>query len=129
MYRNQYKAYDSIRQETSSGRTLEASVLIRAAQKLKDCQNHWDSEDRETQFNEALRLNQMIWTIFQGELSQDENPLPVEIKQQILTLSAYIDKTIFEAMANPTPEKLTTLININQNIAAGLMSSPGRSQA
>ena len=30
-------------------------------------------------------------------------------------------------MANPIPEKLTTLIQINQNIAAGLMSSPDRS--
>jgi len=73
-------------------------------------------------------LNQMIWSIFQGELSQDENPLPMEIKRQLLTLSVYVDKTIFEAMANPTPEKLTTLININQNIAAGLMSPPDRSQ-
>ena len=128
MYQNQYKAYDNIRQETSSGRTLEASVLMRAAQKMKDCQNHWDSEDRETQFNEVIRLNQMIWSIFQGELSQDENPLPMEIKRQLLTLSVYVDKTIFEAMANPTPEKLTTLININQNIAAGLMSPTDRSQ-
>jgi len=128
VYQNQYKAYDTIRQETSSGRTLEASVLMRAAQKMKDCQNHWDSEDRETQFNEVIRLNQMIWSIFQGELSQDENPLPMEIKRQLLTLSVYVDKTIFEAMANPTPEKLTTLININQNIAAGLMSPPDRSQ-
>jgi flagellar protein FlaF len=128
VYQNQYKAYDNIRQETSSGRVLEASVLMRAAQKLKDCQNHWDSEDRETQFNEAIRLNQMIWSIFQGELSQDENPLPMEIKRQLLTLSVYVDKTIFEAMANPTTEKLTTLININQNIAAGLMSPTDRSQ-
>ena len=128
MYQNQYKAYDNIRQETSSGRTLEASVLMRAAQKLKDCQNHWDSEDRETQFNEALRLNQMIWSIFQGELSQEENPLPVDIKRQLLTLSVYVDRTIFEAIANPNPEKLTTLININQNIAAGLMSPTERSQ-
>jgi len=128
VYQNQYKAYDTIRQETSSGRTLEASVLMRAAQKMKDCQNHWDSEDRETQFNEVIRLNQMIWSIFQGELSQEENPLPMDIKRQLLTLSVYVDKTIFKAIANPTPEKLTTLININQNIAAGLMSPPDRSQ-
>jgi flagellar protein FlaF len=128
VYQNQYKAYDTIRQETSSGRTLEASVLMRAAQKMKDCQNNWDSEDRETQFNEAIRMNQMIWSIFQGELSQEDNPLPIELKRQLLTLSVYIDRTIFEAMANPTPERLSILIDINQNIAAGLMSPPDRSQ-
>jgi flagellar protein FlaF len=114
--------------ETVSGNALESSVLIRAAQKLKDCQEHWDAEDRESQFKEALRFNQMIWSIFQGELGQEENPLPAAIKHQLLTLSAYVDKTIFEAMANPIPEKLTLLIQINQNIAAGLMASPGRSQ-
>ena len=66
--------------ETLSGSTLESSVLIRAAQKLKDCQDHWDSEDRESQFNEALRFNQMIWSIFQGELTREENPMPDKIK-------------------------------------------------
>jgi flagellar protein FlaF len=124
VYQNQYKAYDNIRQETKSGRTLEASVLMRAAQKLKECQNHWDSENRDSQFKEALRFNQMIWSIFQGELAREENPLPAEIKKQLLTLSTYVDKSIFEAMANPLPEKLTPLIQINQNIAAGLMASP-----
>ncbi len=128
MYQNQYKAYDSMHKETLSGKALESSVLIRAAQKLKDCQDRWDSEDREAQFKEALRFNQMIWSIFQGELSRDENPLPLEIKQPLLTLSTYIDKTIFEAMANPVPEKLTPLIQINQNIAAGLMASSGKNQ-
>ena len=127
MYQRQLKTYDTLHRETLSGKALEASVLIRAAQKLKDCQEHWDSEDRETQFKEAIRFNQMIWSIFQGELSREENPLPVKIKKQLLTLSAFIDKTIFESMANPTPEKLSTLIRINQNIAAGLMSGPDRS--
>lgn len=128
MYQNQYKAYDNIRQETSSGRILEASVLSRAAQKLKNCQDCWNSEDRESQLKEAIRFNQMIWSIFQGELTRDDNPMPKEIKEQILTLSTFVDKTIFETIAYPAPEKLTVLININQNIAAGLMSSPGRSQ-
>jgi flagellar biosynthesis activator protein FlaF len=117
-----------MKKETLSGSTLESAVLIRAAQKLKDCQDHWDSENRDSQFKEALRYNQMIWSIFQGELAREENPLPVKIKQQLLTLSAYIDKTIFEAMANPIPEKLTPLIQINQNIAAGLMVSPEMAQ-
>jgi flagellar biosynthesis activator protein FlaF len=128
MYQNQYKAYDTIRQETNSGRILEASVLSRAAQKLKSCQDRWNSEDRESQLQEAIRFNQMIWSIFQGELTRDDNPMPKEIKEQILTLSTFVDKTIFETMAYPAPEKLTVLININQNLAAGLMSSPGGSQ-
>lgn len=128
MYQNPLKAYETHHMETRSGRTLEASVLMRAAQKLKDCQDHWDAENRESQLNEAIRFNQMIWSIFQGELALEENPLPVELKQQLLSLSAFIDKRIFETMAYPTPEKLSILININQNIAAGLMSLPNKEE-
>jgi len=124
MYQNQFKAYNTALAETTSGRTIEATVLNRAAQKLIDCQDHWDADDRESQLKEAFRFNQLIWSIFQGELAREENPLPVELKQQLLALSAFIDKTIFEAMAYPAPEKLSILIKINQNIAAGLMASP-----
>ena len=126
MYQNPLKAYETQHKETRSGRTLEASVLMRAAQKLKECQDNWNAENRESQLNEAIRFNQMIWSIFQGELALEENPLPVELKQQLLSLSAFIDKRIFETMAYPAPEKLSILIDINQNIAAGLMSLPNK---
>jgi len=43
----------------------------------------------------------------------------------ILRLAAFIDKRIFEVMAFRSPEKLNIIININQNIAAGLRGSPG----
>jgi len=42
----------------------------------------------------------------------------------MLRLIAFIDRRIFETMASPAPEKLTTVININNNIAAGLRGSP-----
>jgi flagellar protein FlaF len=42
------------------------------------------------------------------------------LKQDLLSLSVFIDKRIFEVMAYPNPEKLTAIININLNIAAGL---------
>jgi flagellar protein FlaF len=125
VYPNPYKAYETMNRESNDGRKLEASVLLRAAQKLKDCQDRWEGEDHDSRFQEALRFDQMIWSIFQGELAREDNPLPAEIKRQLLTLSAYIDRTIFETLARPAPEKLTILININQNIAAGLLSTPG----
>ena len=48
-----------------------------------------------------------------------------KLKENVLSLSAFIDKRIFEVMAFPSPEKLNIIININQNIAAGLRDSPG----
>jgi flagellar protein FlaF len=39
-------------------------------------------------------------------------------------LASFIDKRIFETMAFPSPEKLTAIIEINCNIAAGLRNAP-----
>ena len=72
----------------------------------------------------ALKYNQRVWSIFQAELEKPENPLPNTLKVDLLRLSAFIDKRMFEIMAYPSPEKLTILININHNIAAGLRTRP-----
>jgi len=40
----------------------------------------------------------------------------------LLRLSGFIDKRIFEIQAHPAKEKLTIIIDINNNIAAGLRS-------
>ncbi len=127
MYKkNPIEAYQSVNKVTMSGRDVEAEVLTKAASKLKTCQDNWDSDakERETGMKQALDYNQRIWTIFQGELSNDDNPLPKEIRRDLLRLSAFIDKRTFEIIAFPEKEKLNILIAINQNIAAGLRQTP-----
>jgi flagellar protein FlaF len=47
-----------------------------------------------------------------------------KLRLDILRLAAYIDRRIFETMAFPSPEKLNIVININNNLAAGLRGSP-----
>jgi len=108
-----------------SGREIEAAVLTKAACKLKECQQNWNSEDREQKLNDALKYNQLIWSIFQGELKKDDNPLDKHLRADLLQLSALVDRRIFETMGDPSPEKLNLVIDINNNIAAGLRQSPG----
>jgi flagellar biosynthesis activator protein FlaF len=124
MRMNQLQAYNTINNVTMSGREIEASVLTKAALKLKDCQNNWDAYDREEKLNDALKFNQRIWSIFQGELSKEDNPLPKNVRLDVLKLSAFVDRRILETLAAPDPEKLGAVININNNIAAGLRGSP-----
>lgn len=127
MYKNSpIEAYKSVDKVTMSGRDVEAEVLTKAAIKLKECQDNWDIDEktREAGLQQALDYNQRIWTIFQGELSNEDNPLPQQIRLDLLRLSAFIDKRMFEIMAFPEKEKLNVLININQNIAAGLRQTP-----
>jgi flagellar protein FlaF len=120
MYSAQVEAYQKALKATMSGREIESAVLTKAALKLKECQDNWDTEDRNAKLDEALKFNQLVWSIFQGELMKEDNPLPIQLRRDILELSAFIDKRIFEVMAFPSPEKLDIIININLNLAAGL---------
>ena len=124
MYTNPTKAYEAVDKSTMNGREVEAAVLTKAARKLQECQDNWEAVDLNEKLDVALKFNQRIWSIFQGELSRDDNPLPKKLKVDILSLSAFIDRRIFEIIAQPTPEKLTIIIDINNNIAAGLRTRP-----
>ena len=124
MHSNPLEAYKTVDKTTMSGRETEARVLTQAALKLKDCQDNWQAENRDDKLDEALKYTQRIWSVFQGELAKPDNPLPRQLKINLLRLSSFIDKRIFETMSYPSPEKLTAVININRNIAAGLRGSP-----
>ena len=123
MYRNPAETYESINKSTATGRDIEAAVLAKAAKKLKECQQNWDAPDRVDRLDQAIRYNQRIWSILQAELDKEENPLPSQIKVNLLRLSTYIDQRSLDIMAYPEPEKLNIIININNNIAAGLRTS------
>lgn len=124
MYQNSLKTYNEMQKESLSGRELEASVLTRAGLMLKNVQENWSAPDRNEKLLEAIKFNQKVWSLFQAELSDPENPLPPNLKQDILNLSLFIDKRLFEVLAFPEAEKLTIVFDINFNIAAGLRMNP-----
>lgn len=123
MLQNAVKSYQSIDNTTMSGRETEARVLSQGALKLMACQKQWGVSDHHARLDSALKYNQKIWSIFQTEVSKPDNPLPNGIKRNIMQLSRFIDQRIFETMAFPDAQKLNILIQINQNIAAGLRES------
>jgi flagellar protein FlaF len=124
VYQNPLQAYQTVEQNTLSGRETEARVLTKAAMMLKECQKDWNSPERKEKLDQALRYNQRIWSIIQAELLDESNKLPKPLKENILLLSAFIDKRIFNIMAFPEPEKLKIIVDISLNLAAGLRNSP-----
>jgi flagellar biosynthesis activator protein FlaF len=120
MQEKQIEAYKTAQKTVMSGREIEAAALTQAAMMLTECQKNWDAPGREAVLHEVLKFNQVLWSIFQAELAQDDNPLPKELRENVLSLSAFVDKRIFDIMASPSPEKLNAVIDINMNLAAGL---------
>jgi flagellar biosynthesis activator protein FlaF len=117
---NPLDAYRNVEKATLSQRDIEASVLNKAAMQLQAVKENWSRDDRSAELEDALNYNQKVWTFFQAELSMEDNPLPEEIKRNLLALSMFVDRRTFEALAYPAPEKLDILININLNVSAGL---------
>ena len=124
MYGSKLQAYKSTYRITQSGRELEASVLMQAAHKITECRDNWDAPDRDARLDNALTYNQRLWSVLQGELIKEDNPLPKKIREDLLSLSIFIDKRMYEIRAYPSPDKLKILIDINLNIAAGLSTKP-----
>jgi flagellar biosynthesis activator protein FlaF len=72
----------------------------------------------------ALLFNRRLWTIFMGAAESDENPQPLEVRQNIINIAVFVMARTIEMQTNPNPEKLQSLIDINSNIAAGLSGRP-----
>lgn len=125
MLANPLDAYRNVEKATLSQRDLEATVLTKAAMQLKAIQESWPNEAHDAQLEDALNYNQRVWSFFQAELSMEDNPMPEEIKRNLLALSLFIDRRTFDALAYPAPEKLNILININLNVASGLRGEGG----
>jgi flagellar protein FlaF len=70
--------------------------------------------------DEALRYNRLLWTIFISTVTKSENPLPLTVRQNVANLGIFVMKHTIAILAEPKPEKLSALIDINRNLAAGL---------
>lgn len=108
---------------TKSPRELEGSLLLKAASQLQRLKESWATGEDPGDSNAVLYYNRRLWTIFVSSVARDDNPLPLEIKNNIASLGAFIFYQTLMVQKNPAPEKLTTLININREVAAGLHGS------
>ncbi|MDD2319822.1 MAG: flagellar biosynthesis regulator FlaF [Geobacteraceae bacterium] len=122
---NPYNIYQNLQKDGMSQRELEASVLTKAGRMLKSCQDNWSAPDRDAKLDEAIRYNQKVWSFFQSELTMPDNPLPKKLREDILSLSLFIDKRLLEVLAFPDSEKLNIVIRINFGLAEGLRMKQG----
>ena len=116
---NAASTYGKIAIQTASPRELEADLLLMAASRLQAVKDGW--EGSKPQLDGALLYNRKLWTIFMTSVTSKENPLPTEIRQNVANLGLFVMKQTMSALANPRPEQLNSLININRELASGLL--------
>jgi len=119
---NPAQAYGQTAKVVANPREHEANLLIKAAKRLQAVKDPFNPRSEE--FRDALTYNRKLWSVFASTVVVDENPLPEQIKQNIANLGIFILKHTVNVQAQPAPEKLDVLININREIAAGLYSKP-----
>jgi flagellar biosynthesis activator protein FlaF len=126
---NAYAQAARAAQTTQSPRDLEATILLKAASRFQIIKDNW--AEREKDLDDALTYNRKLWTILVTGITSEDNQMPLEIKRNIVALANFIFNHGFQVMAKPAPERLTVLININRDIAAGLRGrmADGESQA
>lgn len=94
-------------------------LLMRAAAQLQAVQDDWNASSFED-IKEALTYNRRLWTVLVTSATEDSNPLPIELKQNIGSLGVFILRHTVDTLDDPKPERLTSLISINRTIAQGL---------
>jgi flagellar biosynthesis activator protein FlaF len=118
------QAYAQSGSMAPSPRQIEANALLKAARALEGIKNDWQP-GLDDALTDALTYNRKLWTIFAAEAANDESELPIDLRNNIANLSIFIFKRSMELQAIPEPGKIDPLIEINKNIAAGLMVNPG----
>ena len=112
------QAYARTSQATATPREIEAQALLMAARKLQDVQSNWTGPDQN--LHKALLFNRRLWTIFMTAAETNDNPQPLDVRQNIANIGYFVMQRTIDIQLNPDPVKLKSLIDINCNIAAGL---------
>jgi flagellar protein FlaF len=116
------QTYGKVAKQIANPRELEATLLLNAASRLQAIGDSWDHKKQD--LNEALRFNRKLWAIFVTAVTQEDSPLPNEIRQNVANLGLFVIKQTMSLMADPRPQRLGSLIHINRELAAGLLGRP-----
>jgi flagellar protein FlaF len=113
------QAYKKAANETASSRELEATLLLKSAARIQSIHDGWDG--RRVELADALLFNRRLWTFFISSVTRDDNPLPIEIRRNVINLGTFVMNRTIKLTGDPKPEGLGVLININRHLAAGLL--------
>ena len=115
-------AYDTNAQaHAGSQREMEGRILLKSNKQLQAVLDNWDNRAKD-QLEDALTYNRQIWMLFYDTaLENKDGGRPNDLRSNIVNLANFIFKREMDILADPKPQKIDILININREISAGLM--------
>ena len=121
MHTQANSAYRKVQKLAPAPRRVEAMAFAKAAALLEGARQRSDDYPA---YAAALRFNQTMWTLVQADVAADGNTLPADLKRKIFGLSRFVDARTITALAEPAPEHLAALIEIDKNMARGQFAAP-----
>ena len=112
-------AYGTVAKQIANPRELEADLLLKAASRLQAAHDAWNGKN--PALDAALLYNRKLWSIFLTSVTSPDHPLPVAIRQNVANLGVFVMNQTVSMMTDPQREQLGSLININRELAAGLL--------
>jgi flagellar protein FlaF len=98
--------------------------LLQAAARLQSVHDSWNDDVASgirTRLDDALLYNRKLWSVFLTDMADANHPMPRELRQNVANIGIFVMNHTVTVMSNPRPEQLGSLININREIAAGLL--------
>lgn len=94
---------------------------MNSANRLKAIQTTWETD--RSDLDDAILYNRKLWTILSVAATDSESELPADIKKNIALIAIFIFNRSIDVLFAPNKQALNSLIEINQNIALGLMAN------
>lgn len=115
-------AYKRVAQVTETPRQMECRLLGDVCRELHAVSKPpYDDRRR----REALDWNRRVWTTFMLDCGRAENPLPVALRAQIVSLGMWVYRYTDQAMMDGA--EIQPLIEVNGSIIKGLLGNPSAS--
>jgi flagellar protein FlaF len=122
-YANAAGKYGKQAKETPDQRELEAQLLLKAANEIQKLHDNWDQATADD-IDNILTYNRKLWMLFFDTAIESPGERPVDLRNNIVNLCHFIFKRSLNILSEPSKEKLRVLVDINRQIAAGLMTKP-----
>ena len=121
MHKQALIAYKTAQKTTIKLKELERVIIARATYKMISARKNFaHSKKSYDKYADALRYNQKLWTLIQGNIIDNPKSGTLALRENLLNLSLFIDKQTITALRSPNPNYLIPLVEINKSISGGL---------